>query len=472
MTNSLKRIYKKIKTIDIKNTDIFPIERTSFGLLEKEEDRKDRIISYIQEWKTKFGETAKSVIEGVEELEKTKEKLEKLNPEKNPKLKDFKSYFDVFNKEKDIIEKAKGFGVDALTSFKKGKADDNEVAKFLRPMINEEDQAMGWQIQIKNWPAGVAGMIFMVETIERFYLTNLPKLIEEKLNIEPVVKLEEIQEPLRKMLLNEDKGIFTILYSGFTSADERKDLNDFQQKINNGLTEIETLIDETRKSKEPTEDIEAIKKELSDLKEAWKNNFANRGLGGKEYLKNKELSVDAIVEAGESLKTYDNTFSYMDSKHSPDLVKEWWGKVRTYWKEKFLNNYGIGGGIEDTTLIKLKKYIEDKKEELNNRPNITQEEYNNLKKELDKWLKEFPALNYPNGAESIKELIAKLQESQGSSIQDKETIEILKNWCSDLIKIVHKYDRDPKLLETPPTPPNSPETKPSDDNEEIPPIKT
>jgi len=143
MTNSLKRIYKKIKTIDIKNTDIFPIERTSFGLLEKEEDRKDRIISYIQEWKTKFGETAKSVIEGVEELEKTKEKLEKLNPEKNPKLKDFKSYFDVFNKEKDIIEKAKGFGVDALTSFKKGKADDNEVAKFLRPMINEEDQAMG-----------------------------------------------------------------------------------------------------------------------------------------------------------------------------------------------------------------------------------------------------------------------------------------------------------------------------------------
>ena len=279
------------------------------------------------------------------------------------------------------------------------KEEDNKIVEVLKEVGIGQKSALEEDFDSLS---EVAPMIFIHDSIESFYLKTLPEYIQERLDELEPIKFEALdQEKLKTILSNENDGIFTAFYS-VNKVEEEYDLNDFQTNITNGLNNLENLIKSVRDSNK--------NKELNDLKEAWRNNFADRGLGSKEYLKEKELSVETINKVGESLKTYDDTFSYMDSKHTPDLVKEWWGKVRTYWKEKFLNNYGIGGGIEDITLIKLKKYIESKKEELNNRPNITQEEYNNLKKELDKWLKEFSAVDYPNGAEEVK---GKLEDYRG-----------------------------------------------------------
>jgi len=176
----------------------------------------------------------------------------------------------------------------------------------------------------------VIGLVFLLESVEKYYLFDLPNYIKNKLEIVEVVKLDEVKEQLKTNL----GSIYSTLYTGFSDTENETDFKDFQEGINTELGNIKTLIDETRKNKEPSkpqetetekklkEELEARNKELNDLKEAWKKNFTDRGLGDREYLKNKELSVDAIIEAGESLKTYDNTFSYMDSKHSPDLVKE------------------------------------------------------------------------------------------------------------------------------------------------------
>jgi hypothetical protein len=378
-----KPITHRTISIDDKINDkyIFPIERTCFDLLEKDEGIKERVLGFVEEWK-KRNETLKEAVErknqeaGVDTY---------IRPSMNPKPKHFRGYFKKVDKEEDIINKTKPIIIQTLTSFIENKETDNNITQFLRQIIKEETE--DWENQIKTWPAGMSGMFFMEETIKNFYLAYLPKWLEEKLNITEPVKLDDIQEPLKKILVDEEKGVFTTLYAGFTSTDKRGDLDDFQQKINNGLTEIETLIENTRKNKtpeKPKEDIEAIKKELEQTKAR--------------------------------LKIYDDAFGYLyplnEYPNGTQMISDWWNGLNTEWKTNFKEKYGI---IYSENLKKVKKDLDDKE------------------KQINEWLAKFPIKDYPNGAEGIQELINKLKENQGipSGGGDKEIKEALDKWLKE-----------------------------------------
>ena len=84
------------------------------------------------------------------------------------------------------------------------------------------------------------------------------------------VKFEEIKEPLKNILTDKPDGIFTILYSGFTSTDKQRDLEDFEKGINQKLKELEILINNTRNNKKNEEHQAKDKQYLDKLLEIYK----------------------------------------------------------------------------------------------------------------------------------------------------------------------------------------------------------
>src|SRR5947207_3620055 len=220
-------------------------------------------------------------------------------------------YFNAYNLENDNIDPIRPLAIKQINNLLEKKEEDNKIVEVLKEVGIGQKSALEEDFDSLS---EVAPMIFIHDSIESFYLKTLPEYIQERLDELEPIKFEALdQEKLKTILSNENDGIFTAFYS-VNKVEEEYDLNDFQTNITNGLNNLENLIKSVRDSNK--------NKELNDLKEAWRNNFADRGLGSKEYLKEKELSVETINKVGESLKTYDDTFSYMDSKHTPDLVKE------------------------------------------------------------------------------------------------------------------------------------------------------
>jgi len=500
-----------LRTIDlntqVNNTSVFPIDKTLIGFkqIKLRSERKGLIDNWLGELKTRFPKAIQAIDNKINDNEEVASDLRKFRGGTLASDELMEKCFNYFNIEDDVLVEAKPATIDKVNDSLISKDDDSEVIKFLKTVASGEQET--YKAIFESWEAGVSGLIFATDSIKNFYLDYLPNnYIKEHLNKEPVITWGELDQAKLKEIAND---IFAVLYSGFTQLEEESNLESFKNDINSNLEKIKKLINDTRDSKKPTENIEAIKQELADLKEAWNKNFADRGLRDKEWLKNKELSVKSINEVASGLKTYDDTF-----KSEPFEVRNWWNKTKMYWESNFANKPDInwygrkieGKPLDNSALNIINMYIQSIQSDLRDYHGVfdsVNESSNEVKKwweafdtawkaykfdekygkidfdslgkikidldkqipssdtsvssneELNKWINTFPVKEYPKGAEDVK-----------SNISDLEQI------AKDLFDKIKRYDEDPNIFyEVPPTPPNSPDTKPVKPDDDIPPIK-
>jgi hypothetical protein len=308
---------KTVKTVEL---DIFPIAKTSFGLLREVLNRKVRMVNYIQVWKD-FSPQTKSIIETVEA-----EHIDRLNSlTTETQYASFQIYFDYFNKRKSILKEAKSITIKNLTELFKEDEKDDKIIKFLKQVAIE--QTPSWETQIRSWQAGVAGLLFMTESMKTFYLGNLVLFIFNSLNTAGV-KFEEIQEPLKKILIDKPDGIFTILYSGFVSTDKQRDLDDFEKGINRKLKELEILINNTKENKKNEEHQAKDKQYLNKLLAVYKEQITEE----TENFYLEELNLDESKNInpkywgrgeradGDNPKSYSEKLNELNGDSEPEQV--------------------------------------------------------------------------------------------------------------------------------------------------------
>jgi len=131
----------------------------------------------------------------------------------------------------------------------------------------------------------------MKESMKTFYLGRLVLFMFNSLNTAEV-KFEEIQEPLKNILTDKPDGIFTLLYSGFTSTDKQRDLEDFEKGINQKLKELEVLINNTRDNKKNEEQQTKEKQYLTKLLKIYKEQITEE----TETFYSEELDLDESAD--------------------------------------------------------------------------------------------------------------------------------------------------------------------------------
>src|ERR1044071_5179589 len=200
----------------------------------------------------------------------------------------------------------------------------------------------------------------MLDSFKDFYLRDLPADIEAELNQPEPVKLSDLdQEKLKENI----DDIFATLYTGITNTEKQEDLNDFFKDINASLDKIKTLINSSRKPKET--DKPQNTQELTDLKNELTEIYA--------YL-------DGVLDKQAQLPVYILT-------EEPEQMTREGGKPNPnhlIFEEELLKHPLIKDKIQErinkrkfSTPITINK-DKDKPAKPDDRPNITQQEYQNL----------------------------------------------------------------------------------------------
>jgi hypothetical protein len=177
-----------------------------------------------------------------------------------PTQEDMEVFFsDKFNHENDYVKKVNEDAKKELVETFKEDSADSELIKFLKEIARDENQKMGLEVAVDNPQMGVAGIFFLLDTLREFYLGKLPSYLDEKLNQSEPVKFEELdKEKLKLLLSNLDDsqgtmGVLPNLYSTFTQVEVESDLDQLRASVDTNLKQLETLINDVRKSKKPTE---------------------------------------------------------------------------------------------------------------------------------------------------------------------------------------------------------------------------
>jgi hypothetical protein len=198
----------------------------------------------------------------------------------------------------------------------------------------------------------------MLDSFKDFYLKDLPADIEAELNQPEPVKLSDLdQEKLKENI----DDIFATLYTGITNTEKQEDLNDFFKDINANLDKIKILINSSRKPKEPekpqnTQELTDLKNELTEIY-AYIDGVLEKQSQQPVYILTEE--PESMTRQGE--KPNPNYLIFEEELLKHPLIKD---KIQERInKRKF------------STPISISK---DKPAKPDDRPNITQQDYQNL----------------------------------------------------------------------------------------------
>lgn len=241
-----------IKTFDYNN---YPVKQTIFEII-KSADRED-IKKKIGKWG------------GINYFPSIFSNIKNVEPPKVNKTGDTQEnyllYFNAFNDENNLKNPAKKDLENKLPDLFKVNDRDSDLIKLLKQQAKEQDDLI--KEQLKRWEAGVIGMVFLLDSIKDFYLRDLPADIQEELNQPEPVKLSDLDQEKLKELVDD---IFASLYTDITSLEKQENLNNFFNNVNGNLSKLKTLINDARKTKKPEPEKPAEKpqdpQELTNLK--------------------------------------------------------------------------------------------------------------------------------------------------------------------------------------------------------------
>lgn len=401
-----------LRTIDLntqfKDALLFPVDKTLIGLLQikLKSNRKGVIDAFIEDLKARFPKATEAINNKVA-LEEVESDLKKMRGGILATDTLMIKCFNYFNTETDILNEAKPATIEQVSELLKEQSTDNEAVKILKAVASGEVET--YKAIFESWEAGgVAGLIFATDSIKNFYLDYLPNTyIKDHLNKDPVITIGELNQDKLKEIVND---IFAVFYSGFTNLEQQDDLNDFQKGINDNLDKLKTLITETRASKKPIEPEKPVEKpqdpqELTDLKNELTELYAYiDGLLDRQ----SQRPVYILTEEPEQMKREGgkpnpNYTDFEEELTKHPLIKD---KIQERInKRKFSTPIEISKPKptpeqpqpSNEQISKANQYdniasifpngkIPDNLKELwtnlNQRPNITQEELNNLKNQL------------------------------------------------------------------------------------------
>jgi len=273
-----------LRTIDL---NIFPVNKTIFGLLKEEKERYKNIKTEIESWGGRFPNVKVEAVAIIATPTMTYD--------------DYLTQFNKYNLENNYIKPANADALKEINELFKVNETDNDLIKFLKEIANNGEQKALLEASFEDLRGGVIWVVFLLETFKNFYLSYLPTYINEKLNHELVITLGEVKEKLKPVLLD----TFATLYSSFVKVEQESDLEQLKTDTNNNLEKIKKVIYDYRDSKKPNEpekpaeDVEGIKAKLKEWTDKFPDKTPQQVFDNQEKHKPEDLKpVNEDAELG------------------------------------------------------------------------------------------------------------------------------------------------------------------------------
>jgi len=217
---------------------------TQYELLKDKTGRKQRIKDYIDSIDTKW--PTKLVLRSRkrqfwEDNQAEYDALKGISPDTT-----FTQFFNKFNGEQDLIDQIKPEHVKQIGKLLTETATDDELIKQLKATARSKAQEISDFYD--NADGGITWGDFLVDLIRDYYLKEVPKYINTKLN-ENGIKLSELDKAEWEKAKD---NLFNNVYSTFTDDKKESDLDPLIKGLNDANSNINDLIVKAKPTPTPT----------------------------------------------------------------------------------------------------------------------------------------------------------------------------------------------------------------------------